>query len=64
MSQQNEVVVLTCAWVRETAKAVLVKIGEKEYWFPKSQIVKQEGDGDECLLTVTQWIAEQKELKL
>jgi len=52
---------VTCK--RSTAKAILVEIDGDEYWIPQSQIdddseVWQEGD--EGVLVITEWIAEQK----
>ncbi len=48
-----------------TNKALLAKIGDKEIWLPLSQIEDadsyEEGDKD-LTLSITEWIAEQKEL--
>ena len=51
--------------LRETEKAILCEIAGAEVWIPLSQVdddseVWQEGD--EGTLTITRWIAEQKEL--
>lgn len=54
--------------VRATALALLCNIDGEEYWIPKSQI-EDDGEigpdaspGDEGLITMSEWIAREKEL--
>lgn len=51
---------------RVTPMALLVTIGDEEYWLPKSQISEankyEEGDED-LTLSITEWIAEQKDIE-
>lgn len=65
MGKSQEVVVVTCTLVRETDKAFLIEVNETEYWIPKSQVSNQEvdEDTDECLLTMSAWIAKEKGLR-
>jgi hypothetical protein len=44
----------------ETDKAYLIRIGKKEYWFPKSQC---EFDEKSLILTLPFWLVEDKELE-
>lgn len=49
----------------ETTKACLCVIDGEEHWIPKSQIVEESEvyeEGQEGVLVLTQWIAEQKGL--
>lgn len=49
----------------ETTDAILCLIEEKKVWIPKSHVAdgsEVTGKGDEGTLTVSQWIAEQKDL--
>lgn len=51
--------------LRETPKAILVDVGGEELWFPKSQLSEDNEvseEGDEGVLIISQWIAEQKDL--
>ena len=43
---------------KETPRAILVLIDDKDYWIPKSQIRRVEGNW----VMVTEWIAEEKGL--
>lgn len=49
--------------LQESAKAILVQIGEEEMWLPKSQIDESSevtGDGDSGALRISKWIARTK----
>lgn len=47
----------------ETASAILVSDGEMQVWLPKSQIeIAESGDGRTIVVTLPQWIAEEKGL--
>ena len=51
--------------IRATAKALLVLIEDEEVWIPVSQITDDSEvwqEGQEGLLVITEWIAEQKGL--
>jgi hypothetical protein len=51
--------------VKETPKAILVNVGGEELWFPKSQLSEDNEvneEGDEGVLIISLWIAEQKGL--
>lgn len=55
-----------CTIVRETDKAILVRIGDQddnEVWIPKSQIHDDSDiwkEGESGRLIITEWIAKQK----
>ncbi len=52
--------------LRTTDAALLIEHEGEEYWIPRSQVIEDESDaleeGDEGLLTITEWIAIQKEI--
>ena len=54
---------VTC--IRSSDKAILVVIKDKEHWIPQSQVHEDSEvwkNGDEGVLVITEWIAEQKNL--
>lgn len=48
--------------LHETAKAMLVKIDENQFWIPLSQIDKDESDWDAGVLMVSEWFAKKEGL--
>jgi hypothetical protein len=51
--------------IRETDKAILVRIDGAEHWIPQSQVSDDSEvwhEGDEGKLVVSEWIAKQKGL--
>jgi hypothetical protein len=46
----------------ETEKAILFDDGNKKVWLPKSQIEDITLDGDACIITIPEWLAQEKEL--
>ena len=53
--------------LRETDKALLLEVGDKEAWVPKSHIADadQYAEGDQDLtISVTEWIAREKGLEV
>lgn len=47
----------------ETASAILVHDGDVQVWLPKSQIeIADSGDGRTIVVTLPQWLAEEKGL--
>ncbi len=53
------------ACIRSSGKAILVVIDGKEHWIPQSQVHEDSEvwkNGDEGVLVITEWIAEQKKL--
>ena len=64
----DEDVDIICTFKAITDKAVLVEIDGVDGWIPRSQILDADEDldtlarGDIVTLTITKWIAEQKEL--
>lgn len=60
---EEEVEVQGVTVLRESERALRVRWGSSEEWFPKGQIRSRsecQHDGDRGLLVVTRWIAEQK----
>lgn len=50
---------------KETTDALLCEFEGKELWIPKSQITEEsevQGEGEEGMLVVTQWLAEKEGL--
>lgn len=57
--------VLNTVCMRETDSALMVRVKEKDIWFPKTHIKKDsevQGDGDVGTLVISGWIAKQKNL--
>lgn len=51
---------------RESAKALLVIVGNDEHWIPKSQIADDsevKAEGESGLIKISEWIAGEKGLK-
>lgn len=47
----------------ETASAILVHDGDVQVWLPKGQIeIEETGDGKTVIVTLPQWLAEEKGL--
>lgn len=58
-------VVVEGTFEAQTDSAVLLRQGDDEFWFPKSQMLDPSeahefGRGTAVAITVTEWIAEQK----
>ena len=58
----SESVILSGEVRRETERAILFFDGAREVWIPKSQILDRYDYSDSVEITITLWIAEQKEL--
>ncbi len=65
MGQSNYVTLPNVKVKRITAKAMLVDIDDEEVWLPLSQIADPDNyqEGDEGSLSVTEWIAKEKNLE-
>lgn len=48
--------------IRETEKALLIFDGADEVWLPKSQIYVQPFKGNDCQITLPEWLAREKEI--
>lgn len=63
---QDPVYLDECTCLKETDKALLIEYEGEEIWIPKSQIVYGDSEisseGDEGVLAITQWIADEKGL--
>ena len=46
----------------ETKAAWLVNDGDKDVWLPKSQCEIEMGKGTDCIVTLPEWLAKEKEL--
>lgn len=60
-----EKIEVTCEFVHQTAKGLLVKVGDDEVWLPKSQLELVSGTdekGSELVLLVPDWLAQDKGL--
>ncbi len=55
-----------CTYVHQTDRGLLIKVGNKEIWLPKSQIHVQEGDfieGNKLIVNVPDWLVADKGLE-
>ena len=49
-----------CVCIKETDKALLIRMGPDKVWIPKSQVTSDseiQGEGDDGTLSVTEWFA-------
>jgi hypothetical protein len=51
-----------CEVLRETEKALLVRIDGDEVWLPKSQLIDYEDETDVTYIVMPRWLADAKEL--
>jgi len=60
---KSDLIDITVARRHETTGAIQVHDGDKLVWLPKSQIeVEETGDGKTVIVTLPQWLAEEKGL--
>lgn len=53
---------IACILKHETKAAWLVNDGDKDVWLPKSQCELEPGKGTDCIVTLPEWLAKEKEL--
>ena len=53
---------IACMLKHETKAAWLVNDGDKDVWLPKSQCEVEMGKGTDCIVTLPEWLAKEKEL--
>ncbi|MCA0421899.1 MAG: hypothetical protein LCH61_01020 [Proteobacteria bacterium] len=60
---KSDLIDITVTKRHETTAAVQVHDGDKLAWLPKSQIeIEETGDGKTVIVTLPQWLAEEKGL--
>ena len=60
---KSDLIDITVTKRHETASAVQIHDGDKLVWLPKSQIeIEATGDGRTFIVTMPQWLAEEKGL--
>lgn len=53
---------VVCILKHETKAAWLVNNGDKDVWLPKSQCEIELGKNMSCVVTLPEWLAQEKEL--
>lgn len=60
---KSDLVDIACIIKRETEAAICVDHGGREFaWLPKSQIEIERGKGGSDIVTMPQWLAEEKRI--
>jgi hypothetical protein len=60
---KSNLVDIACILKHETPAAWLVHDGDRDIWLPKSQCELEPGkDGKPCIVTMPEWLAQEKEL--